>query len=145
MSEWRDDLTRSLAETLEQMAFMLVEPAQEPAAPTPRLWARLPLVQPLAGIVGVEMDQDLAARLVVQATGQSAGDPSLLRDAVAELANTLAGRFLHKRLGTDTEFQLGLPLAGAGVMPSSGLDWKRLEFQVDEGRVAVLLTGPSFS
>jgi len=68
-----------------------------------------------------------------------------LRDAVAELANTLAGRFLHKRLGTDTEFQLGLPLSGTGAMPESGLDWRRLEYQVDEGRVVLLLAGPSFS
>lgn len=145
MGGWRDDLALSLAETLEQMAFMLVEPAAEPLAEAPRLWARLPLVQPLPGILGVEVDEELAARLLAEATGQPGGDPALLRDTVSELANTLAGRFLHKRLGPDMEFQLGLPLGGVGDMPRSGLEWQGQEFVVDGGRVAVWLTGPSFS
>lgn len=145
MGDWRDDVSRSLAETMEQMAFMLVEPAAEPLADAPRLWARLPLVQPLAGILGVEVDEELAARLLAEATGQTGRDPALLRDAVSELANTLAGRFLHKQLGADTEFQLGLPLSGAGDMPRSGLEWRTLEFVVDGRRVAVGLAGPAFS
>jgi len=145
MGGWRDDLALALAETMEQMAFMLVDPAEGTLAEAPRLWARLPLVQPLAGILGVEVDEELAARLLAGATGQTGGDPALLRDAVSELANTLAGRFLHKQLGPDTEFQLGLPLSGAGDMPRSGLEWRTLEFIVDGGRVAVELTGPSFS
>jgi hypothetical protein len=147
MNEWRKDLALALEETLEHLAFMLVEPQSEncetPGAKT--CWARLELVSPLPGILAVEMSEELAAHLLQMVTGDESGQESLLLDTVAELANTLAGRFLNRRLGGETEFRLGLPISGRGEMPHSGLRWQGSAFQVEGSCLRIRLAGPSFS
>ncbi|MFA7330158.1 MAG: chemotaxis protein CheX [Candidatus Delongbacteria bacterium] len=147
MSGWRADLARALEETLEQLAFMLVEEQEEScqAAAGSLCWARLELLSPLPGLLGVEMSPDLAARLLQMVTGDESGREALLLDTVAELANTVAGRFLNRRLGGGTEFQLGLPLAGRGELPDSGLVWQRQSYQVDGGCLRISVTGRDFS
>lgn len=147
MSEWRADLALAMEETLEHLAFMLVEHQEETCAAGAKtlIWARLELVSPLPGLLGLEMDEELTSRLLQMVTGESGGSAEMLRDTVAELANTLAGRFLNRRLGGGTEFQLGLPLSGQGPLPGNGLAWQRQVFQVEGGCLRISLAGPGFN
>lgn len=112
----------AVAETLENLAFMEALPAEEGAQgetltvgvlihdPFPAE-LRLTLPLPLLGKIGEAVYALPAEELEEQ----------ILRDLLAEILNTVAGRFLTAYLPPEQSFRLGLPeLGDEGVLPDAG-------------------------
>jgi len=105
------------AETLEHMAFMMVEPADpdQPAADlSDAVKASQLILEPHPGELRLIMPRRLAAEIA--ATMFSCNDSEIsdgmLADVVMELLNTMAGDIMKRLLPQDHTFALGLPELG---------------------------------
>lgn len=140
-------LHRATAETLEGMAFLEVLPAAADAPDLPQEpgWsASVPVLEPQRGEVELCLTAELADILAEDLIGPLVDtiDENLVRDALAELTNTLAGRLLNLIVPTARTFQLGLPTVTRVEHfqpPQSGT---LSPFDVSGRRLSLVLTGP---
>jgi hypothetical protein len=112
-------LDTSLAETLETLAFLSVSRDDgtmgDPPDPTTGdwSWTRLSLTEPLMGdlvlIASTKSAWDLTASILGQ-MGADSGEWHI-RDALGEVLNTIAGRFLAT-LRPNENITIGLPTVG---------------------------------
>lgn len=108
-------LTRAVSETMENMAFEQVDipesdiPVQ--AGDEKYFWASLPIIKPLSGRIDIQLSVDYARLLAKSLFEGSDNEPTddLVKDAVAEVLNTIAGRFMTQLVPSKDEFELGLP------------------------------------
>lgn len=113
-------LTHAIACTMEKMTFEEIEVVDFPINPeTMRdgVWAVLEIHQPLAGEVVLELSKEYGAQLAreVCATAEDAEiKDEIVHDVVAEILNTLAGRFVDDLVSAQLKFELGLPITGNG-------------------------------
>ena len=127
-------LTEAVCETLEQLAFAEAIPCPAPAlAPSNLLSARLSFFGPLAGALVLRIPAPLAMQLAGDVLGDpgTAADQNVLRDAVGEFVNTIAGSVLRK--AGVAGYELGLPEHGAGGAPGPNATW----FDVREQKLAL--------
>jgi CheY-specific phosphatase CheX len=103
----------AVVETFENLAFMEPEhvPGGQPAFGDSAICYRLVIESPFPGRMSLAMEPDLAATI---AGTIWSGDPAeigeqLCRDTVAEILNTVAGRFMKAAIPDDQLFALGLP------------------------------------
>ncbi len=97
-------LHQSIARSMEEMTFL---PVDRIAVMT----ASVSILQPVSGIIRLITTPDQAARLAAALHGGNATtlSPSMIRDAMAELINTIAGQLASSLLSADHAFALGLP------------------------------------
>jgi CheY-specific phosphatase CheX len=106
-------LVTAVLETFENLAFM--EPEYRPEK-TERIFVEalccnLPIRAPLQGDMEIAMNKDLAALIAgtIWSVQKTAVDEQMCKDTVAELLNTIAGRFMKAIVPEDQVFELGLP------------------------------------
>lgn len=124
--ELKGDLYEALRDTLETMAFAEVLPANNDslmqlADDSQVIWSKVGIHS--ARLSGIELvvPAELAAELAdTMYAGLAPEDAGTVQDTLAELANTLAGKFMLG-LGSDVgDFFLDVPVSGEGVPNVSG-------------------------
>lgn len=152
----KDAMETAVARTLEAMAFVEAlplkgkEPLPEDMQPAPRtrvVYAKVPLVTPVEGDVYLLLSPELASQLTEMIYGMFEDEnlaSEITLDAVAEVTNILAGRFLDEYLGEGTAFELGLPEKGEveedREVPRSGSRVLSLDYAVEGHTLTVTLT-----
>jgi len=128
MDQKNDSLKSALLEAvsrvLENMAFEEVELADEISVTNlkadGKLWAILPILEPLSGEVILSLSLECARRITENIYG-TIEDGKLEKgahlDALAEILNSIAGRFVHTLIPSNQGFDLGLPKTGKGAIP----------------------------
>jgi len=145
-------LIHSVAEAMEVIAFVQVEPLSEDAVICPSAfdaqapgallgvesnpvhpsaagfpdasqehpyWAKLDLFAPVQGEIIIESSAAYARNVTMalfDADGEVESD-EVICDSLAEILNTIAGRFMAKVTPPLMEYQIGLPQTGAGRCP----------------------------
>jgi hypothetical protein len=156
MNEKNDTLANALesaiSRTMESMTFEEVTVMQDQRevpvfiAPEDVLWANLPIKSPFRGHLLLEVPVDYGLMLadkVYGVTDEKMSD-SAIRDALAEILNTLAGRFLEQIVPHDQVFQLGLPTAGCGELTVNTAPVRTIIVNVGEHYLSTHLFGQSF-
>ncbi len=114
--------------TLENMVFeqpQLLEatmvsasgPSQsaDKAADIGLVWAAIPLLSPHYGKMSIELTETFARDLAQNLySGDDCNTHDIFLDVLAEILNTLAGRFMIALLGSASNFELGFPSTGRG-------------------------------
>ena len=113
-------LSHAIARTMENMTFDEIEVVDIPLNPEitrDGMWATLSILNPIKGEVVLELSRELGAQLAREvygvAVGSAISDESV-RDVIAEILNTLAGRFIDRLVASQFKFELGLPNTGNG-------------------------------
>ncbi len=103
----------AVSETLENMAFMEVvhDESLEAEAADETLTAGLLSHEPVPGELRLTMPHSLLAKVAEAAYALPAEslEEQILKDLLAELLNTVSGRFLTLLLPPDQNYRLGLP------------------------------------
>ncbi len=148
-------IASAVAITLENMAFEQAIPEDEPEVPVGAdpYWAKLNLLSPHEGFVMILVGNE-GAKLIAEAIHGPGDDlfadepeelpREMVFDTLAELINTIAGRFLNSYLPPDQRFELGLPETGHGNVPSVPGNAKSWDFMVQEEVLKVTISGDYF-
>lgn len=105
-------LAETLAGTLEEAAFVFVEPQETPPAfPAKVLEARIGYAGPSSGELTLVADATLAATLAANLLGEEEGEATASRasDALGELLNMVVGAFVVRLFGAEVRCKLGVP------------------------------------
>lgn len=109
---YHEALVAAVVETFENLAFMEPEysPDKEFAAGVTH-GCSLAIQAPLQSSMQIVMDVELGKVITstVWSRQKESVDEQMCRDTLAELLNTIAGRFMKALLPADQTFQLGLP------------------------------------
>ena len=103
---------KAVAETLENMAFMEVEHTKDPMPPTEEtMGVSLLIHDPVQWELAMSMPRRMVLDIASAVYAMSEEDISeeLVQDLLAEILNTVAGRFLSEVLLPNETFTLGLP------------------------------------
>ncbi|KIH77579.1 Chemotaxis phosphatase CheX [Geoalkalibacter ferrihydriticus] len=142
-------MLEAVSTTLENMAFMDIQPLREPhdCQSHERVFrARLLVKDPLQGELYLLMPEELLREI---AAGIYAAPPqdlasAKLSDILTELLNTIAGLFLARVLPANQTFELGLPEIGeieCRKLEPTLLQW---HFQADRGHFCLGAEGDSW-
>lgn len=103
----------AVVETFENLAFMEPEhlPGERPSFGETAIRYRLAITSPFAGWIRLTIEKDLAASIAgtVWSLDPAEVEEQLCRDNIAEILNTIAGRFMKAAIPGDQLFALGLP------------------------------------
>jgi CheY-specific phosphatase CheX len=105
-------LAETLAGTLEEAAFVFVEPQDSPPPfPAKVLEARIGYSGPSAGELSLVADASMAATLAANLLGEEEGEATASRasDALGELLNMVVGSFVLRLFGPEARCKLGVP------------------------------------
>jgi hypothetical protein len=114
-------IVAAVAETLENMTFMEAAPAQS-GAEGETLTAGLLIHAPFPAELRLTLPLTLLGKVAesVFALPAEELEAQVLRDLLAEILNTVAGRLLTAYLPPEQSYQLGLPEFGdEGVLPDT--------------------------
>jgi CheY-specific phosphatase CheX len=140
-------LTNAVSETMENMAFEQVDmpqPDNPPQATGEKyFWASLPIIKPLTGRIEIQLSIDYARILAQSLFEGSDNKPTddLVKDAVAEVLNTIAGRFMTQLVPPKEEFELGLPNVIIGKCPADQINGIHRSFDVGGHLLTAFLFG----
>jgi len=154
-------VANAMSKTLEALAFMELfplydddfNPVDDPdITPVESIvWARIPFVRPVTGSITIALSPELANNLTDVIYGffeEGNVTDELMMDAVAEVANVLAGRFFSEILPKGVAFELGLPSKGKedsiDNIPETEDDHFSLDFSLEGQKFTVMLAGNSF-
>jgi CheY-specific phosphatase CheX len=138
-------IVNAVTETMENMAFEQVEESVEATA-TPAgdlIWASMPVIRPSKAEISIELSNDYAKAVTEALFGfmENGPDDNIVRDALAEMLNTIGGRFMAQLTPAKQEFELGLPTVGAGKSKVSPNDSAAVNFNVGEHILRVYISG----
>jgi len=156
-----DALARAMDKSLETLAFVEAIPLNEdtpplpdelvPAPRTTTNWAKTPIINPFKGEIFLLLPPELSEMLTEMMFGmldEGELDQSLVMDAIAELSNVLAGRFVDELLEGDAVFELGLPERGSvssdAEVPLPDTHMHKLDYAVEGYTLTVVLAGVDF-
>ena len=137
-------MVNAVTETMENMAFEQVEEAPQTSAPTGDLiWASMPVIRPAKAEISLELSNEYAKAVTEALFGfmENGPDENIVRDALAEMLNTIGGRFMAQMTPAKLEFELGLPSVGTGKSKVSTNDAAAVNFNVGEHILRVYITG----
>lgn len=108
-----------VAESLESMVFLEVLPTSTaPSHGNGAMWVSLLVHDPVQGELQLVMEKELVHYIMDIVYGSQQGQRGISEkeqyDLLAEILNTVTGRFLSACLPEDQCFQLGLPEIGRG-------------------------------
>ncbi len=135
----------SVSETFEAMIFTTVAPVDSPEPESPdqkMLRADVDSVNPIKGKMTLQMPPDLALEITKDVLGwMEDRDPeeTMIRDALAELINTIAGRIMAKLIPEDESFELGLP--GTGGQPALIGTVETYYFMINDQMFSLMVEG----
>ncbi len=117
-----EDLLAAAVATIENISFQEVEFIENPQAGdlylNDMIWAVLPVRQPRAGQISLELPHSLGKALTQEIYGPVERETSdaLITDVIQEVLNIIGGRFLTGALDSQRWPELGLPENGRGEM-----------------------------
>ncbi|MDP3478726.1 MAG: chemotaxis protein CheX [Desulfoprunum sp.] len=139
--DFQKALVAAVLETFENLAFMEPEfsPDKEFVAEV-TFCCSLAIRTPLQCSIQIAMDEDLGKLITatIWSRQKDSVDEQMCRDALAELLNTIAGRFMKAVLPADQTFQLGLPEISEGCC-AAGSDCKVFDFSLNGGMFRIAL------
>lgn len=145
MTDLPGDYTKALVgavvETFENLAFMEPEFTPEKEFTTGvTLCCALAIHEPLQSTMQIVMDEDLGRLITatIWSRQKDSVDEQMCRDALAELLNTIAGRFMKALLPADQTFQLGLPEVSENCS-SSGVGCRVFPFSLSSSMFQIAL------
>lgn len=135
--EIKEAYVKAMQETLENMAFeqalLLEEPIEADELEDEKIWAKLDMIDPVQGILYIKLCKDCAESLAENILGMPEDEEgfseTMITDTVAELINTIAGRFMRSIVPEDYEFQIGLPETGKGDLSLDKKEFLTLYFE----------------
>jgi len=107
-----DLLAETLGSTLEEAAFVFVEPrSRPPPFPAKVLEARIGYAGPSSGELFLVADSSMAATLAANLLGEDEGEATASRgsDALGELLNMVVGALVMRLFGEGARCRLGVP------------------------------------
>jgi CheY-specific phosphatase CheX len=108
------------------------------------LWTTIPINKPLRGELALVFDSGYARMLTESIYGDMEEiDMSAITilDAVAEIINTIAGRFIGGLISDDKGFELGLPNTGEGEPPVGDEAVMTLKFDLGSNILKAVVSG----
>ncbi len=146
----RAALSDAVARTMENMTFEEVEivrDEREGALPGhDMLWSSLPIKSPHSGELTVQVSREYGRVLAEEVAGFMDEDipAGMINDVLAELANTMAGRFMDNLIPADTEFDLGLPTTGTGPLQKYDHQAATIPLRIGDHYMVVSVQGRDF-
>jgi len=145
----RDALSAAISDTIEEMTFQPVdEIIDENSGDTADdIWAILPLIIPVEGEMLIKLPVQYAAeftRIVYALQDEEEFKDEMVFDLVAELVNTIGGRFMAKIVPPDREFKLGLPKTGMGEHPVLFDEVIRINCRIGEYMLSAAVAGEGY-
>lgn len=110
--ELGDVLTHTVVSVLEEAVYALVERADDDTAGTTEVFESLiSFAGRYTGTISLEVDAGGVAAIANDFLGTDSSEPSdsASCDAIGELANIVAGRFLEAWLKSETDYDIGIP------------------------------------
>lgn len=131
--DYGEALLTAVVDTFENLAFMEAEAATNGSLSDDHIRCRLAIKAPTEGQLELRIGKDLAKRIAgtVWSMQQDDIDEQMLRDTVAEILNTLAGRFMKNIVPEDRTFELGLPEI-LTASPEQDVGWRDFFFTLDK-------------
>jgi len=129
-------VTQAVNETIENMAFMMVDTATdtpEEITQDNSITASLLILEPLPGELGLQMPVWLITKIAGALYGKEEAEvnETLRHDVLSELLNTLTGALIRRILPENAEYKLGLPECGDRVFLDHASDSKKFTFYID--------------
>ncbi len=147
----KGSLCDAVARTIEEMTFQpideIIEEQPEPTTYTNTIWAILPLNKPLEGEMLIEFPLEYAKNFTINMYSLEDDNEvkdEMINDLVAELANTIGGRFLGEFVPPDQDFSLGIPKTGAEELPYLDEVAIRIKFRIEDDNFTVIVTGTDY-
>lgn len=138
----QDALFEATSETLENMAFMEVVPLKERREEA-KIYSQMDVQAPAAGTLTLVTTPKLASEIVEGVLGLEDGAPTeeMMFDMVAELINTIGGRFMRILTPENESFSIGLPhtFKSANHQFKDASEFAR--FQIDGQSFMLVATG----
>jgi CheY-specific phosphatase CheX len=158
IQKYGQSVANALSKTLEALAFMELFPlyddnfqpvdSEDVIDYTYVVWAKIPFVRPVKGSMTIILSPDLANNLTEVIYGffdEGSVTEELMMDALAEISNVLAGRFLTEILPKGVAFELGLPSKGqeetVDTVPEDKEDFFPMDYALEGHRFTVILAG----
>ncbi len=116
----QSSLASAVSTTMENMTFEEIEIMDEAddiqIVDSDTIWSMLPFQKPHSGELVIQISRSYGKVLAEEVVGLVDDDVSenAINDALAEIANTIAGRFMGALVPENQEFELGLPETGNG-------------------------------
>ncbi len=153
----------AVAITLEDMAFEQVDiiddqeeiknfetttPDDTPpdTAKNEFIWAKIDLNEPLSGNLTIIMEQAYA-RLICEALfGFGEEDPTedIIRDASAEMLNTIGGCFMKELIPPNQEYRIGFPETGMSTYQADDEESVIIYFKIGDHIIKGIICGKEF-
>ncbi|MCP4713896.1 MAG: chemotaxis protein CheX [Deltaproteobacteria bacterium] len=135
--EFKNILQQALCETMENMAFMMVDteaegPAEMKAADC--LKSSMLILEPCSGELELAMPRKLISKIAGALYSLRAEEitESICIDVIAELLNTITGVLIRRMIPENSEYKLGLPeCESQGLLEASSAK-EQFEFFIDE-------------
>lgn len=131
----------------EETSRMETAPQVDKADDQDQLWTTIPLLKPLRGELALVFDSGYARVLTESIYGDTEEvdmTAVTVLDAVAEIMNTIAGRFIGSLISEDREFMVGLPNTGQGEPPEFEDEVLTLRFEIGGNYLSAILSGDDF-
>ena len=135
-----NELRDATARSLEELAFMMLEPLEPGALPVDEAVA-LDVTGPVSGRFVLGLSSRLLPELAANMLGEDAPLPvEQQRDALRELANVICGAFLPALASASASFRIapGVACDFAAETRSAGSSATFVDGGVDGGRVALI-------
>ncbi|NCD33961.1 MAG: hypothetical protein EOL87_11175 [Spartobacteria bacterium] len=132
-------MQQAVSESLENMVFMAVEPMK-------LVWAKVDVLAPFDGSVSVAFPERLLKEVATEIYGEmgKGGSESVMRDAIAEVTNVIAGRIMNFLVSSEEEFQLGLPETGFGQLDCDTGIFFTQHYELNGAMYVVMVEGQDF-
>jgi CheY-specific phosphatase CheX len=146
----QSSLAHAIARTMENMSFEeieVVDVSVNPEVGRDAMWASLPILQPMAGEVVIELSRHYGIMLAKEVFGlepDSEISDESVNDVIAEILNTMAGRFVDDLLASQFKFELGLPSTGRGRAQLHSKPAAAIVVNVGEHYMTATVIGPDF-
>ena len=146
LEKWDQVMHAVTAEAIESLAFMEVSAAEDfLGSDESVLWVTLLVYDPVQGEFQLIMPRELISEIAEIVYGplmDEITDQNIL-DLLAEMLNTIAGRFLSEILPDDESFKLGIPESAKGIYLKPEPPAKIWNFAIDEMRFSLSASGES--
>ncbi len=110
-------------------------------------WAILPIVRPYCGQLVLEITPGCGhtfAGVVIGKIDKNEVSDEWIQDMLAEMANTIAGRFVAALLQDNEAFELGLPTTGQGPMPKLATYITKISLNIGGHSMVASIAGDAF-
>ncbi|MFQ5750929.1 MAG: chemotaxis protein CheX [bacterium] len=144
-------LISAISKTMEHMAFMEIEVEKKQLNPLiweeNILWALLPLQKPFTGALSLEVSEEFGKFITEEVYGEGEDkqfSDHAVQDVLAEVLNTIGGRFLNKLAPLAEEIKIGVPRTGKGQIPEMAAKVASVIVNVDGNYFTTTIAGKDF-